>query len=137
MLLPFDETTNQTSGFAFVEYEASEDAQRAVEVLKDYKFDKNHILKVIPYAKGKELGNVPSEFTEPEPSPFVEKPNTSSWMEDHNQRDQFVIRQGNETVVHWNDARNDPVVDYDGKREKLAGTNWCGMSNKKNSNQSL
>lgn len=125
MLLPFDETTNQTSGFAFVEYEDPEDAQRAVEVLKNYKFDKNHILQVIPYGKGKELGEVPSEFTEPEPAPFVEKPNTSSWMEDHNQRDQFVIRQGKETIVHWNDARNDPVVDYDGEREKLAGTNWC------------
>lgn len=124
--IPFNEDTKLTNGFAFVEYETSEDAEKAAEVLKDYKFDKNHILLVTPYEKALALKDVPEEFEEPEPAPFVEKSNTSTWMLDASQRDQFVIRQGKETVVYWNDAKNDPIVDYDGAREKKAGTSWCG-----------
>lgn len=123
--IPFNEDTKLTNGFAFIEYETSEDAEKAAEVLKDYKFDKNHILLVTPYEKALALKDVPEEFEEPEPAPFVEKSNTSTWMLDASQRDQFVIRQGKETVVYWNDAKNDPIVDYDGAREKKAGTSWC------------
>ena len=32
-----------------------------------------------------------------------------------------LIRQGKETAVFWNDGRGEPVVDYDGAREKKAG----------------
>lgn len=49
--IPFNEDTKLTNGFAFVEYETSEDAEKAAEVLKDYKFDKNHILLVTPYER--------------------------------------------------------------------------------------
>ena len=60
------------------------------------------------------------------PAPFVEKPNAMAWLEDPNQRDSFVIREGRETVVHWFDGgKNDPVMDYDGAREREAGVSWC------------
>jgi translation initiation factor 3 subunit B len=62
---------------------------------------------------------------EPERPPFVEKPNAMSWLEDPSQRDEYVIRYGKETAVYWYDARSDPVVDYDGEREKEAGVSWC------------
>jgi translation initiation factor 3 subunit B len=48
-----------------------------------------------------------------------------AWLEDSCQRDQFAIRHGNETGVYWCDGKSDPVVDYDGEREKKAGINWC------------
>jgi len=55
----------------------------------------------------------------------VEKANTSTWLQDPSQRDQFVVRQDKETVVYWSDGKHDPAVDYDGKREKEAGVSWC------------
>lgn len=125
LYMPYNEESGSTMGFAFAEFVTKEEAVKAVEVLADYKFDKNHVLHVTPYERAMALQDVAPEFTEPEPSPFVEKPNTSTWLEDANQRDQFVIREGKETVVYWHDARNDPVVDYDGSREKDAGTSWC------------
>lgn len=48
-----------------------------------------------------------------------------SWLEDSCQRDQFGVRHGSETAVYWSDGKSDPVVDYDGSREKKAGINWC------------
>lgn len=126
LFMPFDADTGLTRGFAFVEFDTAAEARKAVEVLTDYKFDKNHVLHVTPYERGAVLQRVPTDFTEPAPAPFVEKPNTYTWLEDPNQRDQFVIREGHETVVYWHDAKSpEPVVDYDGRREKEAGTNWC------------
>eukprot|EP00559_Dactyliosolen_fragilissimus_P006486 CAMPEP_0184860688 /NCGR_PEP_ID=MMETSP0580-20130426/5538_1 /TAXON_ID=1118495 /ORGANISM="Dactyliosolen fragilissimus" /LENGTH=726 /DNA_ID=CAMNT_0027357897 /DNA_START=433 /DNA_END=2613 /DNA_ORIENTATION=+ len=124
--LPCDENNNGTLGFAFVEFVTSEDASQALQVLQDYVFDKNHSLKVMPYARALQLKDVEEEkFEQPEPAPFVEKPNTSSWLEDQSQRDQFVTRFGKDTVVHWCDGRHEPIVDYDGSREKSAGVSWC------------
>jgi len=124
--MPFNEETNSSLGFVFCEYETLEEAKNAVEVLNGYKFDKNHSLEVIPYIRAQQLAKVEKkEFQQPEPAPFVERPNTTSWLEDPNQRDEFMTRQGKETTVYWSDGKNDPVVDYDGSREKEAGVAWC------------
>ena len=124
--MPLDEEQDSTVGFCMVEYATAEEAENAVKVLEGYKFDKNHTLSVALYPRAKELANVETtEFQEPKPPPFVEKTNTMEWLEDPNQRDSFVIRYGRETVVNWFDAKNDPVVDYDGSREKEAGVAWC------------
>lgn len=124
--LPVDSATGFTAGFAFVEYQTAADAEKAVESLAEYNFDKNHRLKVTPYIKALQIKDLEEqEFTQPDPAPFVEKPNTSLWLQDPSQRDQFVIRQGKETVVYWSDGRHDPIMDYDGKREKDAGVAWC------------
>jgi translation initiation factor 3 subunit B len=125
LLMPVDESGN-TLGFCFVEYETVDAAKNCVEVLQGYKFDKNHSLSVTLYERAKQLRDVDTTtFTEPHPAPFEEKPNSAEWLEDSNQRDAFVTRFGKETVVSWFDARNDPVVDYDGSREKEAGVAWC------------
>ena len=124
--MPFNEEKGATEGFCICEYETPEEAKNAVEVLNGYKFDKNHALIVTPYTRASKLGDLEeSEFVEPEPAPFEEKPNAMSWLEDPSQRDEYVIRQGKETVVSWFDGKVDPVMDYDGSREKEAGVNWC------------
>jgi translation initiation factor 3 subunit B len=123
--MPYDEATGATLGFCFVEYATPAEAKKAVEVLQDYAFDKNHALAVTLYEQAKALADVDSEFTEPEPAPFVERANTMTWLEDPSQRDAFFIRHAKETVVYWSDGRHDPVVDYDGSREKDAGVPWC------------
>jgi len=125
-LMPYNEEKAMTEGFAIIEYETPEESKNAISVLDGYKFDKNHSLIVTPYMRAAKLGNMEeTEFVEPERPPFVEKPNAMSWLEDPSQRDEFVIRQGKETVVSWFDGKDDPVIDYDGSREKEAGVNWC------------
>ena len=127
--LPLDEAKDESYGFAICECETLEEARQAIEVLSGYKFDKNHSLQVIPYGRAQALQDVDAdagaEFEAPEPEPFRERPNTSSWLEDPVQRDQFVLREGKETIVKWSDGKTEPVVDYDGGREKEAGVAWC------------
>jgi translation initiation factor 3 subunit B len=126
VLMPFNKDKDSTEGFAFCEYETPEEAKNAIGVLDGYKFDKNHILSVLPYPRAEKLQKLTeTEFIEPERPPFVEKPNAMSWLEDPSQRDQFVIRFGKETAVHWYDGKSDPIVDYAGEREKEAGVSWC------------
>jgi translation initiation factor 3 subunit B len=114
-----------TLGFCMVEYESSDVAKNAVDVLQNYTFDKNHALHTTLYARAQQLQTVSEEFQEPEPEPFQENANVCQWLEDPNQRDSFVVRYDKETVVSWWDAKNDPVVDYDGRREKESGVQWC------------
>jgi translation initiation factor 3 subunit B len=126
VFMPFDEANDKSLGFLFCEYETPEEAKNAIGALHEYNFDKNHSLSVSPYSSAEKLKDLKeTEFVEPKPAPFVEKPNAMSWLEDPSQRDQFVIRQGKETEVFWFDAKNDPLVDYDGAREKEAGVSWC------------
>jgi len=124
--IPTDPTTGDTLGFAFIEYVSAVDAAQAVKSLADYAFDKNHKLTAILYIQALDLEQIEEgEFTEPEPAPFKEKADTSSWLQDPSQRDQFVVRHAKETVVNWSDGRHPPIVDYDGAREKEAGVAWC------------
>lgn len=126
VMMPFDANTGSTHGFCFVEYETAAEAKNAIGVLDGYKFDKNHSLQVVPYQRAEKLQDVQEgEFVAPDVPPFVEKPNSTSWLEDPSQRDQFVIRFGKSTVVSWFDGKNDPALDYDGARETEAGVNWC------------
>jgi translation initiation factor 3 subunit B len=115
-----------TLGFCFVEYETPESAKNAVEVLQDYKFDKNHALAVTYYERARHLQQIDTtSFREPEPAPFLEKPNACEWLEDPEQRDEFLLRHGKETEIMWFDGKNDPIMDYDGAREKEAGAVFC------------
>jgi translation initiation factor 3 subunit B len=125
--MPFDKESDSSLGFCFVEYRTPEEAKNAIGVLDGYTFDKNHNLKVSPYSRAEKLKNIKEEleFVQPKQPEFVEKPNAMSWLEDPSQRDQFVIRQGRETVVLWSDGKSDPIMDYDGSREKEAGVSWC------------
>jgi translation initiation factor 3 subunit B len=126
VIMPFDAKQDTTLGFCFVEYETPEEAKNAIGVLDGYKFDKKHMLSVSQYNRAEKLQDLgEEEFVEPTPAPFVEKPNAMSWLEDPSQRDQFVIRHGKETLVHWFDGKSDPIVDYDGHREREAGVSWC------------
>jgi translation initiation factor 3 subunit B len=126
--MPFDKTVDppKSCGFAFVQYTNPDDAKKAVTAASGYVLDKAHTFSTMLYSDAIELRHISSQFVEPEPAPYVESPNLDSWLLDESQRDSFVVRHGQETSVYWFEGKqNDPVLDYDGKREKEAGINWC------------
>ena len=124
--MPYDATKDLTLGFCLVEYSTPEQAKNAAEVLQGYKFDKNHALRTTLYSRAQTLQSIATmEFAEPPPTPFEQRPDAAEWLKDPLQRDEFLVRFGRETVVNWWDAKNDPVLDYDGAREKDAGLQWC------------
>lgn len=127
--MPLDKASGSTTGVCLVVYETALDAAKAVEVLQGYKFDKNHSLTVTPLSRAHALADMAhdlaADYVPPAPVPFSDPPNAVAWTQDNHQRDEFFIRAGKETVVYWWDAQKDPVVDYDGEREKEAGVVWC------------
>mmetsp|Transcript_8211 Transcript_8211/g.14925 ORF Transcript_8211/g.14925 Transcript_8211/m.14925 type:complete len:710 (-) Transcript_8211:33-2162(-) len=116
---------DKTHGFAFITFVSSADAAKCVEAINSYQFDKSHKLSVHGYDDVCGLRDVPEKYVEKTARPYVPQADVGAWLRDPGQRDAFCIRQGHETEVHWADGLRDPVIDYDGSREKAAGIQWC------------
>ena len=102
--MPVDET--QTSkGFAFIEFSSPNEAIAAREQTNGYKLDKNHTFSVYMFDDFDKYSKVPDEYQVPGPKPFSAPDKLHSWMLDKFGRDQFVLRCGDLTEVHWNDGK--------------------------------
>ena len=102
-----------TKGFAFVEFHNAAEAAAAIEQTNGYKLDKAHVFKVSKFDDFTKYDAVPNDYKAPEPKPYVARENTASYMLDDRGRDQFAIRFGDETEIHWNDAQvKEPVEVY-------------------------
>ncbi|KAK9836110.1 hypothetical protein WJX81_002073 [Elliptochloris bilobata] len=104
LLMPIDEATKVSKGFAFVEFSAPQEAMAAQQLLNNYVLDKRHTFVVTLFDDFEKYARVPLEYEAPEPKPFVATENLQAWMVDRRGRDQFATRWGDETEVFWNDA---------------------------------
>ena len=110
--MPTDADGN-TKGFAFIEFGNAQEAAAAREQTEGYKLDKAHIFKVSRFDDFAKYEAVPDTYKTPEPKPYVARENTQSYMLDERGRDQYAIRFGDATEIHWNDAqKNEPVEVY-------------------------
>ncbi|PNS17706.1 hypothetical protein CAC42_3101 [Sphaceloma murrayae] len=116
VFMPVDESTNMTMGYAFVEYEAPEQAAAAIKALNLTALDKKHTMKVNKLTDieryGRE-GKIDEEYHEPEIEPFAEKEHLRWWLSDADGRDQFVLYRQDNVGVYWNekDEVPEPIVD--------------------------
>lgn len=102
-----------TKGFAFVEFHNAAEAAAAIEQTNGYKLDKAHVFKVSKFDDFTKYDAVADDYKAPEPKPYVARENTASYMLDDRGRDQFAIRFGDETEIHWNDAQvKEPMEVY-------------------------
>ena len=114
--MPINEETNESDGFAFVEFNSPEQAAAAARHLNNTALDKKHTLKVNKLTDiekyGRE-GRIDDEYQPPESQPFQDKPHLRSWLGDPNARDQFVMFRGDNVGVYWNQKKDTPdeVVD--------------------------
>ena len=105
LLMPQDEATKTSLGYAFIEFATEQQAQSAVEQTNGYKLDKSHIFKVCKFDDFEKYQKVPDEYSAPPPKAFARQENTQAWMMDQRGRDQFVCRFGDETQIFWNDPQ--------------------------------
>jgi translation initiation factor 3 subunit B len=116
VFMPMDEATQQTGGYAFVEYETPAQAVAAVKALNGTPLDKKHTIAVNKLTDieryGRE-GRIDEDYKEPEIAPFEEKEHLRWWLGDHEGRDQFVMYRGENVGVFWNEKEDqpEPVVD--------------------------
>ena len=110
--MPLD-SDGTTKGFAFVEYHGAAEAAAAREQTDGYKLDKAHVFKTSMFDAFAKFESVPDQYKVPDPKPYTAKENTQSYMLDDRGRDQYAIRFGDSTEIHWNDAqKSEPVEVY-------------------------
>lgn len=103
MYHPVDKETNASKGYAFVEYETPDAARAGRDTLNGYQLDKQHKFATSLFDDFDRLARVPEEWQDPEPKPYEGPADLQWWLTDRRGRDQFVVRYGDETEVHWND----------------------------------
>lgn len=121
----------QTCGFAFIEYKDAEGAREAVKKGDKKKLDKSHTLRVNLYRDFAKYESVPDRF-EAKEEDYKAKDNTPTWLLDETGREQIVVRQGDETEVHWNDPlhrANENGLEhvYSGEDLKERGKQWTNL----------
>ena len=93
----------KTAGVAFVEFLEPEGAQEAVRLKDNFSLDVKHKIRVNLVSEYEELTSYEEEYVEPNVDDIEQQENPSAWLEDELGRDQYVIRQAEETEVFWND----------------------------------
>ncbi|KAK6404630.1 Translation initiation factor 3 subunit b, partial [Oleoguttula sp. CCFEE 5521] len=109
--MPPDESTGQTGGYAFVEYETSAQAAAAVKLLHGTPLDKKHTIAVNKLTDieryGRE-GKIDETYHEPEIAHFEEKEHLRWWLGDPEGRDQFIMFKADDVGVYWNEKDDVP-----------------------------
>jgi len=122
--LPVD-AEGSTVGFGFVYFNMEEAARTCMKLVNGFKLGKYEI-KVYPYAALDTYLNLSQEMP-PQPAPqYSDGLELESWLYDG--REQFVVRHGAETAIHWVDSLAQSAemeVVYDGERDKKQGKAWC------------
>lgn len=105
-----------SEGYAFVEYQTTQQAAAAVKSLHGTALDKKHTMSVNKLTDieryGRE-GRVNDTYTAPEIEPFKEKEHLRSWLGDEECRDQFVMYRGDNVGVYWNEKEDAPKNEVD------------------------
>ncbi|KAI5067602.1 hypothetical protein GOP47_0018130 [Adiantum capillus-veneris] len=112
LIMPIDQETQKTKGYAFIEYNTPEEAQTARDQADNYKLDKAHIFAVNMFDDFDKYMKVPDQYTAPEVKPYTPGENLLTWLTDEKGRDQFVVRFGSDTEVYWNERLGKPEPAY-------------------------
>lgn len=105
LLMPKDEGTGLTKGFAFIEFTTPVEAQLAIQQTDGYKLDKAHTFRVVPMAAFAHFMGVPDEYAPPAKKAFNPMETLHAWLTDDRARDQFAVRYQDMTEVAWNDHK--------------------------------
>lgn len=129
IFLPFG-SDGKSIGWAFVKFASAGSARIAQEKTNNLAFDRNHVFKVNLYTDLDKFKNWPEQYSEPKVPDFKPPPRLRSWLLDEAGRDQFVIRHGSNTEIHWCEGmlmKGESHIVYDGERERRQGKIWCEM----------
>mmetsp|Transcript_18275 Transcript_18275/g.61120 ORF Transcript_18275/g.61120 Transcript_18275/m.61120 type:complete len:686 (-) Transcript_18275:133-2190(-) len=103
IMIPMDENTQMSKGFAFVEYQTKAQADVALAKTNGYKLDKNHTFVVTSFNQVNEYLATPDEAPPIVPPEYQEKEDLIAWLSDDKARDQYVLRWADNTEIFWNE----------------------------------
>ncbi|KAG8525270.1 Translation initiation factor 3 subunit b [Bacidia gigantensis] len=101
----------KSEGFAFVEYQTPQQAQKACKVVHGTPIDKKHtfgVNKITDIERYGREGRIDDEYQPPEIDDFQEKEHLRWWLGDPNCRDQFALYRGDGVAIMWNKKKDNP-----------------------------
>jgi len=101
LFMPFNATSDLTLGCCFIKFSNGKEAELAVTTFQGFAIDKKHSFKVNMYSDLEKYKNISAEYIPAQPTAFKPRPDPTDWLSDSKGRDQFVIRQANETEISW------------------------------------
>jgi translation initiation factor 3 subunit B len=87
---PLDEEGN-TKGYAFLEYNNSENAEEAVKGLNNHRLDKTHTFAVNLFTDFQKYENIPVEWEPPQPQPYSVQNDLYSFLTEPDAYDQYCV----------------------------------------------
>uniref|UniRef100_A0A915DXS7 Eukaryotic translation initiation factor 3 subunit B n=1 Tax=Ditylenchus dipsaci TaxID=166011 RepID=A0A915DXS7_9BILA len=119
-LYPLDKEES-TKGYCFIKYDSKEAADKAILLLHNQPFDKNHTFEAFPLAAFDNIEKPVEILKLPKFPPLVDVGDLWSWMQNPDCFDQFAVRfdnyygkdGGNSSVdVYWN-GRTKPTLTHE------------------------
>lgn len=88
--MPFDDAAGTTYGFAFIKFKSKDEAENAIKVTHGFAMDKKHQFNVTLYSDLAKYQAITEECPAPQAPNFNHRPDCTSWLSDHQCRDQLV-----------------------------------------------
>ncbi|TFK30543.1 translation initiation factor eIF-3b, partial [Coprinopsis marcescibilis] len=101
IVLPWDEKTGKSKGYAFVELRNVDEANAAIAAMDNHPFDSKHTFRVNKFTDVERFANLDEEYVEPEEEEYVPREHLRAWLADPHGRDQYVTYRGDEVNIHW------------------------------------
>ncbi|KAI5655853.1 hypothetical protein M9H77_33040 [Catharanthus roseus] len=106
--MPVNPETQKTLGYCFIEFNTPQEAELAKQKTNNYDLDNDqkYILSVNLMDEFDRLIHVADEWMpEPEEIPCISQENLQQWLTDKQARDQFLVINGSNVEIYWNDHR--------------------------------
>ena len=110
--MPFNATDDMTLGCCFIKFGNEKEAELALTTFQGFAIDKKHSFKVNMYSDIEKYKNISTTYVPSEPVSFKPRPDPTDWLSDSKGRDQFVIRQANETEISWANLNGNTHTSY-------------------------
>ncbi|KAL7752288.1 Translation initiation factor 3 subunit b [Sorochytrium milnesiophthora] len=116
IVMPMDDATGSSKGFAFIEFATAQEATAALKTLQGYKFDSRHTLHFNLFDDVEKYATVEEQWDEiaavGEETEFKEKEFLRSWLLDPRARDQIAMFHDGEVTIYWNNKKDANEIDY-------------------------
>ncbi|KIM25506.1 hypothetical protein M408DRAFT_331075 [Serendipita vermifera MAFF 305830] len=99
--MPWNDKAGKSKGFAFIEFNTAEEADRARHTMDKHPFDAKHRFSVNTLTEIDSYIDMDEKFVEPEPEEFKTKEHLRAWLADPQGRDQYVTYRADDVTVYW------------------------------------
>ncbi|SCV70944.1 BQ2448_3706 [Microbotryum intermedium] len=121
------ETDAQSKGFMFITLANPTEALAFQRAMHDFKFDKRHTFKVVPFSQVQKYEQIPEDYAEPPAEEWVPREHFRSWLADPAGRDQLTLYAGDDVQIVWNNRNGNHEPAHQRTKWTDSYTQWSPL----------